>query len=247
MSLVHQEFIPHIALQPYIEKYWMVKARQLTPYSYTKTPNGCTDILISLGTDFQTDKEGLKLKNECVYLAGLKTKSVKVTRCADMHIVGIALKAGAVYQFYELEELSLFTNEIVQQPANFVPDFSSLTGMEIKEHLDQFFLKKLRKIDTEHLRIVDLVKSTRGHLKVNELAKKVLKSERQIERMFKSRIGIGPKAFIDLVRFQHAYEAINRNAKERSLLEIAVDHGYYDHAHLSNAIKKYTGKAPTFF
>lgn len=245
MSVVHLEFVPHVALQPYIDKYWVVKAQHLKPYSYVKIPNGCTDILISLGADFQTDKTGLKLKNECVYFAGLKTKPVKVTRCAEMHIIGIALKAGAVHQFYKFDELSPFTNQIVQQTSNFVPDFHNLLGANMKDQLDQFFLRKLRVGAAEHLMLIDLIKSCRGQLKVNELAKSALKSERQMERIFKSRIGVGPKAFIELVRFQHAYEALNQNAQKRSLLEIAVDHGYYDHAHLSNSIKKYTGKAPS--
>ena len=40
-------------------------------------------------------------------------------------------------------------------------------------------------------------------------------------------------------------EQIKERGADSSLLEIAFETGYYDHAHLANAIKKYTGLQPS--
>lgn len=40
------------------------------------------------------------------------------------------------------------------------------------------------------------------------------------------------------------HAAIKKKSSEKSMLEIAFEHGYYDHAHLANAIKAYTGATP---
>lgn len=68
---------------------------------------------------------------------------------------------------------------------------------------------------------------------------------RQLERCFKKHIGITPKEFANIIRFQFAFSKIKHNEQRKSLLDIAFDTGYYDHAHLSNAIKRYTGLAPS--
>ncbi|QNL48721.1 AraC family transcriptional regulator [Olivibacter sp. SDN3] len=44
-----------------------------------------------------------------------------------------------------------------------------------------------------------------------------------------------------------ALSKIKRNKGQKNLLDIAFDCGYYDHAHLSNEIKRYTGLAPSQF
>jgi AraC-like DNA-binding protein len=47
------------------------------------------------------------------------------------------------------------------------------------------------------------------------------------------------------VRYQSTFQKIRHNPANKSLLEIAFESGYYDHSHLTNEIKKYTGVAPT--
>jgi AraC-like DNA-binding protein len=68
-----------------------------------------------------------------------------------------------------------------------------------------------------------------------------------LERNFKKNIGISPKEFVNILRFQFALEKIKDNQLGKSLQDIAFESGYYDHAHLSNEIKRYTGLSPSQF
>lgn len=68
---------------------------------------------------------------------------------------------------------------------------------------------------------------------------------RQLERVFIQHIGITPKSFINFVRYQFAVQNIRENYSAQSLVNLSIDCGYYDHAHLSNEIKKYSGVSPS--
>jgi AraC-like DNA-binding protein len=57
-------------------------------------------------------------------------------------------------------------------------------------------------------------------------------------------VGIGPKEFARVVRFQRA---VHLAALERNWARIAVDAGYYDQAHLIRDFQDLAGTAPRGF
>jgi len=64
-------------------------------------------------------------------------------------------------------------------------------------------------------------------------------SARHLERVFFARVGLGPKAFARIVRFQ--------NVLRSSLPDwaaIAADCGYTDQAHLIHEFREFTGQTP---
>jgi AraC-like DNA-binding protein len=70
---------------------------------------------------------------------------------------------------------------------------------------------------------------------------------RQFDRKFIDRIGIGPKEYLRIVRFDQAYRMKNR-FPEMSWFNIAITCGYFDYQHLSKDYKAFTSHTPaTFF
>jgi transcriptional regulator GlxA family with amidase domain len=66
-----------------------------------------------------------------------------------------------------------------------------------------------------------------------------------LERNFKKLIGLSPKEYSSIIRFQHALSLIKDSKQDLSLLDIAFECGYYDHSHLSLEIKRNTGLLPS--
>ncbi|WP_409994074.1 helix-turn-helix domain-containing protein [Sphingobacterium siyangense] len=56
---------------------------------------------------------------------------------------------------------------------------------------------------------------------------------------------MSPKEYSNIIRFQRALSIIRNSDENKSLSDIAFECGYYDHAHLSNEIKRNTGMAPS--
>jgi len=68
-------------------------------------------------------------------------------------------------------------------------------------------------------------------------------SERQLRRVLHAALGIGPKTFSRLMRFEHAVRAAQA-APEINWSNIAVDAGYYDQAHLIADFHAIAGSTP---
>jgi AraC-like DNA-binding protein len=82
--------------------------------------------------------------------------------------------------------------------------------------------------------------------KVAAVAKDLGISERHLRRVFREEVGMSPKDFFSLVRFERALEAARR-ARDSSWSDIAVDAGYYDQAHLIADFRSIAGATPRAF
>jgi len=76
---------------------------------------------------------------------------------------------------------------------------------------------------------------------VARVARSVSLSERQLERRFLQRVGITPKHFASLRRFERAV-ALARTAP--SLTAAALEAGYYDQSHFIREVRRFAGATP---
>jgi transcriptional regulator GlxA family with amidase domain len=95
------------------------------------------------------------------------------------------------------------------------------------------------------LQVTKTVEQFKGSLTVDFLAREHNMTTRTMERAFKRDIGISPKMFIGIIKFVHTNKRIETNKGKNSLLRIAHEQGYYDHAHLSKEVKRFTGFNPS--
>ena len=87
-------------------------------------------------------------------------------------------------------------------------------------------------------RCVEEIEKSQGNLRIQELAKTVGCSERYLNRVFQSHAGLSPKLFCELVQLQFCTKYIAAE-QPKSLLDAAVDYGYFDQAHMNRAFRKF--------
>jgi len=88
------------------------------------------------------------------------------------------------------------------------------------------------------------IKETKGCIMVSDLAKKVCVSERQLQRLFKMRLGISPKDYCKVVRVNSYIESILSKERDIDWMELVVEFDYYDQPHLVNEVKSITQLSP---
>jgi AraC-like DNA-binding protein len=71
-------------------------------------------------------------------------------------------------------------------------------------------------------------------------------SSRQMQRGFLDAVGITPKLFARIVRFQRAFGRWDAN-DPRTWASVAADCGYYDQAHLLRDFRQFAGEPPAAF
>ena len=240
----YQQFKPHPALASYIDAYWTVVGEGTQSVSERILPDCCVDIIVNLGTNFVSDTTGFIMKNERAYLVGTMTRYKQTIREPDTHLLGIRFKPAAFGHFYPYGDLHEITDGITEFDTRAIPPFSVLTK-HFAENLDHFFLNRFSATRNSIFPIIGEINRRMGKISVFELAKNNYTTVRQLQRLFKLHMGIGPKDFINFVRYQFAVQTIRDSYASKSLWDIAFDTGYYDHAHLTNEIKKHAGLVPS--
>ena len=87
-----------------------------------------------------------------------------------------------------------------------------------------------------------IIENYAGRIIVSELAKLCSYSESQFTRLFKEHMKMTAYGFVEQVRIHHATEALKHSAT--SILQIALDCGFYDHSAFVKRFKKFTGTTP---
>lgn len=116
--------------------------------------------------------------------------------------------------------------------------------------LEEWLLDRLARVvsdDPEAVlarRLVDLADGDPELLRVDDLARRLSMSERAVQRIARSHVGMSPAAMIRRRRLQEAAARV-REDPESDLASIAADLGYSDHAHLTREFGRVLGFTPT--
>ena len=147
-------------------------------------------------------------------------------------------------QYFDAE--SVFGKEIilVNQRLNSTANFE-----EMKQIIEGFLIGLASKskyqshpIDTVGI----LMLGEKNNYSLDWLAKESCLSNKQFERNFNERIGINPKYFARIIRFDRAFRFKNA-FPNKDWLSIALECGYYDYQHLVRDYKEFTGMTPANF
>ena len=84
-----------------------------------------------------------------------------------------------------------------------------------------------------------------GRITVDQLSESAGMSGRQLDGCFLREIGIGPKLFCRILRFQQVFRAVENEAM--GWAAIAAECGYYDQAHLIRDFQQFARQTPALF
>lgn len=131
-------------------------------------------------------------------------------------------------------------NEVTDRLSAATTDHERIT---IVEH---FLLSELKARETLPLlnEAVYRIYQSKGAVQIGALGKQLYISQSALERRFKLHIGVTPKKFASIVRFNHILEDLKSDS---SLIDICYGNNYFDQAHFIKDFKHFTGHAPDEF
>ncbi len=111
-------------------------------------------------------------------------------------------------------------------------------------------LDRARAADHRLRAAVAMLRAAEGQRSVAEVRAHVGLGERQLERLFLERVGVGPKALARVLRLQALVARLDRpptRAPHRGLGlgDLAAELGYADQAHLVRDVRALAGVTPT--
>jgi len=82
-------------------------------------------------------------------------------------------------------------------------------------------------------------------VRIGELRKTTGLAKKRLAVRFRERVGVGPKLYARLVRFVNVLEELRREPVR--LVDVALNAGYYDQAHMNTEFRTFAGLSPTAF
>ncbi len=237
---------PYKELEPFIHFYWELKGNEQERQCERVFPDGCAGIVMNLGDACLTDN-GLNLMEfGKTYIVGAMTSFKDSFINADTHLIGVCLKPATFANFYKYISQYELTNDTVEleKSNSFNVD---KTFDNPFNYFNYFFSERIKSKNITLQPVINDIHATNGQISISELSKLNFTTVRQLERDFKRLVGMSPKEYSNIIRFQNALSLIKKSNKKRSLLDIAFECGYYDHSHLTNEIKRNTGLPPSLF
>ena len=83
----------------------------------------------------------------------------------------------------------------------------------------------------------------RGQYRITELLAETGISQKHLTRVFQQQIGVSPKPYAQLLKFQHALSLLHGQS-QTDFGRLAQDCGYYDQAHFHRDFRRFSGVTP---
>lgn len=249
--------LPHLELRPFIRGY----IHNVIDFSlenlnntYFFTPTHKKFIMLYLGSSVEVTFENKKKeKKKDMLIIGPQTTPVSL--CFESNHRMIAIELQNIGQYYllggcpihtlidsHLEGDAVFGNPVKE----LIDKLIETNDLEIiKKELDQFFLKILNRNKLKTNRSDMLLNELPQNIPIAAMALAAGKSIRQLERLFKDRIGVSPNFFRKLRRFAIAYKIKELNPNQ-TWTQIAYSCGYFDQMHLIKDFKTFLGHNPSY-
>jgi AraC-like DNA-binding protein len=244
---------PHPDLEKLIECYWMMQSDDTTPQVEKIIPDGFTELIFNYGSVYKAKTNGSWYTQTPNLLAGQISSYFYLENTADTGSFAIKLKPAALTQLFGLN-MENYLDQIVDLDTFPHPQLAGLKDellpfqneQILKQRLDDHFLV-LSKSATENplAEVLELLFDSNGKAGIKELCAAGNKSERQLQRLFKKYVGLSPKYYARIIRFNYIFQLIKE--KERSWAEIVYESGYYDQSHFIRNFKAFTGEDPSAY
>lgn len=255
-----QFHLPAGPLRNFVEMLWLQDGNGLSPTETRETiiPDGSAELVINLSENtartFNFDDAGEPRKFSGAIFSGPHSIPFVIPPTADRRFIGVHFGPGGAFPFLPmpLEELrnqhveldALFGNE-ARELRDLLLSVGSVAGQFAI--LERFLFRQLVKSRAHHRAVAFALRRFRSIgqplRRIGELRRDVGLSERHFSRVFSEQVGLTPKLFARLNRFQRAVKLLPQ-MRDINWSEIVFAAGYYDQAHLIHEFQSVSGVTP---
>jgi AraC-like DNA-binding protein len=228
---------PHPALARWVSSYWTLSTGP-GPHEVRTLPDACVDLTLRLGGAPRA------------FVAGPQARAKTWRSRGRTELVGARLMPGAATLLgVDVEALRVGWTPLEDfvpkaAVARLVRDVMRGASLAERAHaLDAFLSERLlnRELDPRLSAALRVVFAGAGRVSVAKLARASGASTRTLARLFDRCIGLSPKRFARIVRFQGALRALPGSD---NWARVALELGYHDQAHFVRDVRELFGATP---
>lgn len=253
--------IPRPPLNQLVELFWFYDG--FPPRAHSKErlmPDGSAELVINLREDEVRvyDREHLDRVHPMPggVICGPHSNYFVIDTHEQDSVIGIHFKPGGVFPFFkvpadELHNLHVSLDDLWGQEARLLREqVLEAATPELKFHvLEEYLIGRAFKPLERHPAVgfaLSQFSNTDRVRTVAEVSEKVGFSARRFIQLFNDQVGLTPKLFCRVRRFQQVLNLIHEGTNS-DWVEIAAGCGYFDQAHFIHDFKAFSGLNPTAY
>ncbi len=248
-------YFPDPPLAEHIDLFWYVSGR--ANYARDRRlPSGHAHLLFNLGTPpllFDRDPAAAPRAFPTCWISGQQESYIETGSHGDTVLLGAQFASHGAYRLLRIAQHEL-RDKVIELEALLGDRVLGLRQQLLEAGspqdcfalLERWLLGLLDRGSEIHSSVLAthrIATIDPGRLELKNVSRDLGVSREHLIRRFREQIGLTPKAYANILRFDRALK-LARRARD-SWAGIAADCGYYDQAHLVRDFQRYAGRAPT--
>ena len=252
-------YAPGPPISEFVDYFWLFDGGQ-TPRKERIVPSGTSELVINLRDDEIRIHKGEQSKqHQCLsgaVVSGTYSRIFVIDAMQHESMLGVHFKPGGAFPF-----LGALASELTDAHAD-LADLWGRSAGELRERLCDVCTHRERFQIMEEVLTNRLRRSRKGHLgvaialngfgpygtraSVRDVARDVGICQRRFSKVFAAQVGLTPKVFCRILRFQQV-RTLADQIKKPDWAQIATTCGYFDQPHLINDFQEFSGFSPTVY
>jgi AraC-like DNA-binding protein len=249
---------PRAELADFVEKLWLSESPPQPHARERILPDGSMTLVVNLTDDevrlHEPDGACTRLRGASVH--GARAAPFVLDTARRSHVVGIHFKPGGAYPFFgvsagELRGRHLALPDLWGAAADALRSelLEAHTDAERFATLERALVRRVAAAPPRRhagmLAALRALASSAPPERIATLADRLGVSPRLLTRRFEDEVGLAPKRLSRILRFQRALGALASPARSPNLARVALDAGYFDHAHFVRDFRAFAGTSPS--
>ncbi len=243
---------PRGRLTGLVELLWHIDDPASASAPQTICPDGRTEIVLHLGQPMQQYTANAAHLQPRHLIVGQMSAPVTIAATGRALMVGARLAPDALFRLLPLPQDRIAATIVdagavwhrwTARAADAIANAPSAAGQldALETALEQLAPSGPASVAERTIRrAIRCLESSGGTAPVEALAHAAGVSRRHFERLFQERVGLSPRLFGRIVRFQQAFQALG----SEPAASIAARCGYADQSHLVREVRRFAGQTP---
>ncbi|KUJ56138.1 MULTISPECIES: helix-turn-helix transcriptional regulator [Bacteroidota] len=244
--MYYQKIIPIRPLQDYIRYFWVLE--DIGDKTFKIIPDGLPGLIFQEEANLFLNNEQQILPQ--MFLYGQTTCHGEQKATASFRSIGVYLQPTALKAIFNIDAFELTNQHIPIDCITADPILEQLANAasisEKIEIISNFFLERIQQVKVYAAKADFATLLLNNGKTLKDVQMEMNLSERSLERLLKQYVGISPKVFSRIVRFQSGLQALRQN-DFNNLTGIVYQNDYFDQSHYIREFKEFTGMNPKQF
>lgn len=249
---------PKPPLSKFVDNFWLYEGHQAKPQTELILPTGTLELAINLRQDelqfYDAERTGNCSRFSGAIVSGAHGRALEPNSAEEVFMIGVHFKPGGAFPFLGLPAGDLVDTHVELETlwgssADVLRERLCEAGTSAARFLllEEALLTRLCDGAEQHYAVsaaLEMFETNQGRPTVREASKYLGLSQRRFIQIFKEEVGVTPKLFSRIQRFQQTRTFLQQHPSP-NWADLASDQGYYDQSHLIREFLEFSALSPT--